>query len=403
MLTRAANKSITYSEPRALPVLGGTPWMRLSPCISAHRRALSDRCNVMLASAPLQGSPSGGRALLSRLIHDCVVGRFAHRHVVFELQPRRLEGFKALAGTFLGHIDGLDDAVIDSAVRTIRDKEVHKVLIDGSNLGTLAAAIKSRCPGVEVSTFFHNCEARFFWGALSQYRTPRSLGVLFANYLAERCAVRYSDKLICLSERDSSLLRRLYGRGATHILPMAMRDQLPAGYLANDTWDGEPYALFVGDSFYANQAGIAWFAKNVAPHVAIKTYVVGKGFESYKAQFERHGNIVVIGAVDSLAPWYHGARFVVAPIFDGSGMKTKVAEALIYGKKIIGTPEAFSGYEKIAQEAGWVCAAKQEFIVAVKHAQDETKWRFHPALRTIYEELYSYESARRRLETILSN
>ena len=163
----------------------------------------------MLASAPLQGSPSGGRALLSRLIYDCVGETFAHRHVVFELQPRRLVGFKALAGTFLGHIDGLDDAVIDSAVRTIRDKEVHKVLIDGSNLGTLAAAIKSRCPGVEVSTFFHNCEARFFWGALSQYRTPRSLGVLFANYLAERRAVRYSDKLICLSERDSSLLRRL--------------------------------------------------------------------------------------------------------------------------------------------------------------------------------------------------
>ena len=105
--------------------------------MSALDSPSADARDVMLVTAPLQGSPSGGRALLSRLIHDCVVETFAHRLVVFELQPRRLERFKALACTFLGHIDGLDDAVIDSAVRTIRDKEVHKVLIDGSTDATL--------------------------------------------------------------------------------------------------------------------------------------------------------------------------------------------------------------------------------------------------------------------------
>ncbi len=371
--------------------------------MSAHQTPPSDARDVMLATAPLQGSPSGGRALLSRLIHDCVVETFAHRLVVLELQPRCLEGFKALAGTFLGHIDGLDGAVIDSALRTIRDKDLRKVLIDGSNLGTLAAAIKSRCPDVEVSTFFHNCEARFFWGALRQYRTLRSLGVLFANYLAERRAVRYSDKLICLSERDSSLLRRLYGRGATHISPMAMHDRLPPDYLANDAWDGEPYALFVGGTFYANQAGIAWFAEHVAPHVAIKTYVVGKGFESYREQLERHGNIKVIGAVENLVPWYLGARFVVAPIFDGSGMKTKVAEALMYGKKIIGTPEAFSGYEGIADRAGWMCATADDFVAAISRAQNEVIQSFDPELRALYDESYSFPAARARLAGILGS
>ena len=369
--------------------------------MSAPGSPSADARDVMLVTAPLQGSPSGGRALLSRLIHDCLVETFAHRLVVFELQPRRLGGFKALAGTFLGHIDGLDGAVIDSALRAMRDKGVGKVLIDGSNLGALAAAIKSRCPGVEVSTFFHNCEARFFWGALRQYRTLRSLGVLFANYLAERRAVRYSDKLICLSERDSGLLRRLYGRSATHIFPMAMRDQLPVEYPASEAPGGESYALFVGGSFYANQAGIAWFAEHVAPNVSIKTYVVGKGFESRKEQLERHGNIKVIGAVDSLVPWYLGAHFVIAPIFDGSGMKTKVAEALMYGKKIIGTPEAFSGYEGIADRAGWVCATPEEFLTAIIRAQGEVTQSFYPELRALYEETYSFSAAVSRLAAIL--
>ena len=33
------------------------------------------------------------------------------------------------------------------------------------------------------------------------------------------------------------------------------------------------------------------------------------------------------------------------PIFEGSGMKLKTCEALMFGKNIIGTPEAFAGYD----------------------------------------------------------
>ena len=116
--------------------------------MSTYQTPPSVARDVMLVTAPLQGSPSGGRALLSRLIHDCVVQTFARRLVVLELQPRRLEGFKALTGTFLGHIDGLDGAVIDSALRTIRDKDVGKVLIDGSNLGSLRKKIVLRAMAV---------------------------------------------------------------------------------------------------------------------------------------------------------------------------------------------------------------------------------------------------------------
>lgn len=36
---------------------------------------------------------------------------------------------------------------------------------------------------------------------------------------------------------------------------------------------------------------------------------------------------------------------MVMPIFSGSGMKVKTAEALMYGKFLIGTKEAFEGYE----------------------------------------------------------
>jgi len=81
-------------------------------------------------------------------------------------------------------------------------------------------------------------------------------------------------------------------------------------------------------------------------------------------------------------------------------MKTKVAEALMHGKKVIGTPEAFSGYEDVVGKAGWVCSTPQEFSDAIVAAQ-ETKPAFLPELRSLYEQFYSFNAARARLSKIL--
>ena len=265
------------------------------------------------------------------------------------------------------------------------------------------AELKRRHPRVEVTVFFHNVEARFFWGSLRMQKNLRALAVLAVNYLAERKSIRYSDKIICLSERDSRLLRRLYGRAATHISPMALRDKLPADLGRSLRTKGEEFILFVGGAFYANRAGITWFVKHVAPRIQVKTCIVGRGFEELKDVLGVEGRVEVIGAVDSLAQWYHDAYFVIAPIFDGSGMKTKVAEALMFGKKIIGTPEAFSGYEDIAERAGWVCSTADEFVAAIDRARDADLARFDPELRALYEAKYSFSAARSRLAAIMES
>jgi hypothetical protein len=88
---------------------------------------------------------------------------------------------------------------------------------------------------------------------------------------------------------------------------------------------------------------------------------------------------------------------VIAPIFDGSGMKTKVAEALMHGKKVVGTPEAFSGYEKVAERAGWCCSSPTEFVTAINAACSTITLSFDPELRLLYEEYFSLSAATARL------
>lgn len=358
--------------------------------------------NILLVTPQRDPRSVGGRELLSQLNRGALEKIYGNKLLVWELSKRPLRGIEALCGVFTGHIDGLDGAVIQQIVSAIRKDEIKCVFLDGSNLGAAAKAISRACCEVQVITFFHNCEARFFWGAFRQARTLRALGVLLANYLAERRAVRFSDKRVCLSKRDSDLLGRLYGRSATHISAMAMQDKSPT-VRSPDTRPAEKYVLFVGGAFYANKAGIEWFCRKVAPHITMTTYVVGRGLQTMKDSLESQGSVTVVGEVQDLAPWYRSAQFVVAPIFDGSGMKTKVAEALMFGKRIIGTPEAFSGYEEHVASAGVVCRSAGEFIAAINGEIERGGSTPSADLRRIYQDHYSQEAAQHRLAAILND
>lgn len=359
---------------------------------------------VVLITHPLKSS-IGGRAQLSLLNHDVLLDLLGDRLSIIELPKTSLRGWRATVKAMVGYIDGLSPDSAVAVVDRIRTTGALKVFIDGSNLGTLARAIKLECPEVEVLSFFHNCEARFFLGALKQHPSARAIGVLVANYVAERRAVRFSDKLICLSTRDSDLLEKLYGRCATHVSPIALRDRLSIEIGSDGSVSREKFALFVGGAFYANRAGIKWFVKNVVPYINIKICVVGKGFEELKHELELDPKVKVIGVVNDfdLAIWYRQAQFVIAPIFDGSGMKTKIAEALMFGKKIVGTPEAFVGYEDVASYVGYVCSTSRDLVEATNCLVNTPPRKFDPYLRMLYEKKYSFFAATQRLAEIIGS
>lgn len=358
--------------------------------------------NVLLLTNKIHKTPTGGRELLCKLNQDILKDIYGDKCSMFEMPKRSISGFKGILHAFKGHIDGLTSDTIDKAFIVIKENCIKKIFVDGSNFGGFVKIVKKKFPEIKIYTFFHNVESRFFLGSLKQTKTPRALAVLLVNYLAERKSVRYSDKVICINERDSQLLKKVYGHPATDLYAMSLEDKLPKTHSSIPHKVKEKFALFVGGTFYANRVGIFWFVENVAPHIDIKTYIVGRGFEKYRDELEVNDNVVVVGEVDSLAQWYHDAHFIIAPIFDGSGMKTKVAEALMYGKKIIGTPEAFTGYEEITEQAGCVCSTADEFISAVESSDEMVKDVFDLELRNIYQENYSFAAAKLRLESIMS-
>lgn len=358
---------------------------------------------VLLLTNAVDHTPSGGREMLCKLNYDILNDMYVDNCTVFELEKNSINGFKSIFQAFFGYIDGLTHESIKKALQVIRDKNIDKIFVDGSNFGGFVKIVKNQFPSIQIYTFFHNVESRFFLGAFKQKKSPRSLAILMVNYLAERKSVKYSDKVICINDRDSKQLQNLYCKSATDLYPMSLEDKMPLDFESLPFVTKEEFALFVGGAFYANQAGIFWFIKNVVPHITIKTYIVGRGLEKFRNQLETNDKVKVIGEVDSLAQWYHDAKFVVAPIFDGSGMKTKVAEALMYGKMIVGTPEAFSGYENFTKQAGCVCNNAEEFISVINLSGTMVNSLFDNDLRKIYEENFSFMAAKLRLKDIMVN
>lgn len=359
---------------------------------------------ILLIHTTDPAAPPGGRAMLSRLNARLLDDLFGDRLRTFRLPVRAGRWRGAIRGVVRGHVDGIDDASLGEIGERIETERIDTVFLDGSNLGAVAAAIKATRPDVRVITFLHNVEARFFWGAVLARRSVRSLAILVANAIAERKAVRASDVLVVLSERDSAGLGRLYGRRADAVAPMVLDDgpAISARSLPPASATRQRYVLFVGGSFYANIAGIDWFVRTVAPRIGVHVIVVGRGMDMLADRFAGNGAVTLVGDVDDLAPWYAGAMLVIAPIFDGSGMKTKVAEALMFGKHVAGTPEAFSGYAQDVIAANACCRDADAFVAALALAGASPPPAFDPAMRALYDRDHSPAAARARLARLFA-
>lgn len=358
---------------------------------------------VLKFSYDVAGPLRTGRELLAELNGQVLADLLGER--LFAVTVRSREpgaGWRRRLQALAGWLDGLTRERAAECLSVIQQHGIEVVYLEGSNYGRLAGVIRAAAPSCRIVVFFHNVEARFFWGSLRSNPSLKSAAVLFANWIAERCAVRHSDRIICLNERDSALLKRIYGRGATDIHPMCVARPLASAAAGGPVPEEADFGLFVGGAFYANVAGVRWFARHVAARLPCRTYIVGKGFEKYRDELAAFPNVRVIGGVPALEPWYSRSAFVIAPIFDGSGMKTKVAEALMHGRPVIGTSEAFVGYEDVARRAGFVCDNADAFVDAVSAVCSGAFTFDANELKMMYEEFYSCGAMRRRFQETLA-
>lgn len=273
------------------------------------------------------------------------------------------------------------------------------VFIDRSVFGIIAKKLKEAGYKGRIVTFFHNAEASYFDAKLPKGLPFRNVIIRSADH-NDAYAFRYSDKTIVLNKRDDDNLSGRYGKYADILIPIVFRDKFN-GTPTDEPTRIKPVCLFIGSYFAPNNEGIVWFAKNVLPHVDITMKVVGKGMDRLKKEEAVLRDIEVIGSVPDLAPYITEADLMILPIFKGSGMKVKTCESLMFGKNIIGTDEAFEGYDGDYDQIGGKCNTANEFIETINSFIEHSRPRFNAYSRQLYLEKYSEATLLERMKKVL--
>ena len=270
-------------------------------------------------------------------------------------------------------------------------QEHDVVFIDRSVFGIIAKKLKESGYKGRIITFFHNVEALYFDAKISKHMPYRNVIIRSADH-NDAYSCRHADRIIALNERDDSLLFERYKRHADVLIPIVFRDRFKPEYQSDALTHTKPECLFIGSNFAPNNEGLLWFVKKVLPRVEINFKVVGKGMEQLQEVEPLLCDIEVIGSVPDLTPYITEADFMILPIFKGSGMKVKTCESLMFGKNILGTDEAFEGYDADYNRVGGKCNTADEFIEKINEFAASPRPRFNVYSRQLYLDNYT-ESA----------
>lgn len=305
-------------------------------------------------------------------------------------ESRRRTPWEYLQGVLwmpMGYYFGLTPQRVRTIVRIASAYDV--VFVDRSVFGIIAKALKSNNYKGRVVCFFHNVEVIYFSAKYSRWWNPMRWLVVPCADRNDRWSCRYADRTIALSQRDDNELCRRYGRRANQLIPIAFVDRYQRDCYPEGITSTPPLCLFLGAYFPANVEGLEWFVRNVLPHVNIRMQIAGKGMERVKEAGWMRNDIEVQSDVPDLEPLFEAADLMVLPIFKGSGMKVKTCESLMYGKNILGTPEAWVGYDVDYDKAGACCKTAEDFIAAINAYCASPRPRFNAYSRQVFVEKYS--------------
>lgn len=273
-------------------------------------------------------------------------------------------------------------------INFIKKSKVDFLFLDYSHFGRLAH-IEGKHKTV---LFYGNVEADYAWNKVKN-EGLQYLPSYFASKYNDKCGTK-ADKILCLNERDSKRIQKLYGRKADFILNVSFDDCFEENRTQKE-YDRE--VLFLGSKFGPNEYSVEWFIREVMPYLNdIKLNIVGKGFEEKREEYEKNPNVKVIGTVRETAEYYYKHAVVVQPIKYGAGMKVKTAEAMMYGRTILASDEALEGYDVDGVKGIFRCNDAKDYIeILNKLFEGKELPSYQDEVRNLFCEKYSTQSLKR--------
>lgn len=339
--------------------------------------------NMLFITRSILGGNSGGTRRTEQNIAGCELYTNVELFIVRPILSNFKRFFEALI--YKNTLITRDDE--KNILEKISNNNYKYVFIDNSLYGKLCKKIQKKYPKITVIVHYHNVE-EMYWK--DEYRiTSISLEKIIKRF--ELNAVKKGEKIISkksnvrifISNQDKENINFKYKNNTSKdiVIPPCLKDNFKK---TKEIIIEEPYVIFVGSAFYANCEAINFIIKEIAPNVNIKTVILGNNLNKYFT--DNYKNIEIIPDDENWNELMNGAIAFISPIFSGSGAKIKICEALMYGKKIIGTKNSFTGYN-MNKAAIQICESTNDFIDAYNKLDISKK--YFEENRRLFENFYN--------------
>ena len=317
--------------------------------------------------------------------------------------------FDRLHRWYQGHMMFISDKIIDDICCEVKKRKIEKVWIEDSVFGALVKEIKEKMPYVRIFTFYHDIKADLYRRWIQNNRNFVSYIEYSNGIKQERINQKYTDYNIVFNERDAAVFEKYYKKRPEAIIPLpAPVPKIPDAIQCAVTPVSEKkQLLFVGKKYYPNLVGFKWFVDDVLVSLTddIDVTVVGRGLEELRQEYS-DPRIHIVGGVDSLNPYYENADIVIAPLFDGGGMKSKTVEAFSFGKVFVGTEESLFGFweeitDDIRGKKCFQCDSAEEWIRTLNKLTTCDINKFNRDVFELFKEKFAYNVIRDKLKVLM--
>jgi sugar transferase (PEP-CTERM/EpsH1 system associated) len=173
-------------------------------------------------------------------------------------------------------------------------------------------------------------------------------------------------------------------------------------YFAPANSDLRSDCVFIGYLDYrANVTGLQWFCEHVWPRLRASNphaifQIVGRNAVPAVVDLGDIPGVEVVGAVDDIRPYLHGALIVIAPLLVARGVQNKVLEAMAAAKPVVGTPQALTGIDVRHGEHVFSAESPDEWVATMTALWSEPR-----RAREIGESARRFVEANHRWDTCL--
>ena len=258
----------------------------------------------------------------------------------------------------------------------------------------------------------HNVEYDY---ARKDFATKKSIEnaiVYMFTKKQERNVLKNADSILALTNHDSERIQELYrvSKDKISIMPVCVKEPDRIG----QSMDGNGHIfektvklLITGSLWFGpNVDGILWFIEKVVTKLDVPYALTVAGFRPNEKIKEicHKNNVTLIDSPPDMTPVFEQCDVVIAPVFDGAGMKVKIAEALSYKKTVMSTEHGLIGYIFNDGEDVCKCNTPDEYVESIRRYAElsaEQKLEMSNKAYELYCNNYSLQSGIEYVRNVL--